>query len=139
MLARRALTKAEVTKRLAARTSEGVRAAALGRLEQLGVLDDRALALRYARDALTRRSLGRHRIHAELTRRGIPADVVAEAIECAVDHDSERAVALAVLERFRARHARRDDDEKARPAAFRHLVGRGFPAALVRDLLAISL
>lgn len=139
MLARRALTRAEIESRLAGRTTEEVRAAALRRLEELGVIDDRALAVRVARDAVVRRGLGRYRIRAELLRRGVPDAVVADALEEALEGDPERVAATAALARFCGRRGAASSQQKVRAAAFRHLVGRGFPADLVRDLLEVSL
>jgi SOS response regulatory protein OraA/RecX len=135
MLARRALTRAEIETRLAARTTEPVRAAAMARLEELRVLDDEGLAERLARDALERRSLGRYRIRAELLRRGIAEEITERVIAEEVPTAVERGAAEAVLGRFRAARGSRIESRKAEAAAFRHLISRGFPADLVRDLL----
>jgi hypothetical protein len=49
-------------------------------------------------------------------------------------HGSGRKAHAAAAQRARMAAAR-----KLRDAAFRHLIGRGFPVALVRDLLACSI
>lgn len=145
MLARRALTRAEVESRLLARSDEAISAAAMERLERLRVLDDEALALRLAEDALVRRSLGRYRIRTELLRRGIAEELADRTIAEVVNEEGERESAALVLARFRTARGRRDragdpdERRKGASAAYRHLVGRGFPAGLVRDLLGLSL
>jgi SOS response regulatory protein OraA/RecX len=54
--------------------------------------------------------------------------------------EDERESARVELERFlRSRARRREARERTAAAAFRHLIQRGFPAELVRDLLGVSL
>jgi regulatory protein len=139
MLARRALTRAEVESRLIAKVGEAISSEAMGRLDALRVLDDEALAMRMVDDALARRGLGRHRIRAELLRRGIAAEMAERIVDEAVMDDAERAAATAALARFRKARSGVADPRKATAAAYRHLVSRGFPAGLVRDLLGVSL
>jgi regulatory protein len=136
MLARRALTRAEVVEKLGRRVDPDECAAALVRLDEMRVLDDRALAERVAHDGLVRRGFGRHRIRSDLLRRGVAAAVVEDAIGRVFEDEAERAAASAALARFRKRRGGRDQTaQKAAAAEFRHLIGRGFPAGLVRDLL----
>lgn len=136
MLARRALTRAEVIEKLGRRVDPGERDAALARLDEMRVLDDRALAERVAQDGLARRGFGRHRIRSELLRRGVETAVVEDAIGRVFEDDAERATAAAALARFRRRSSGRNSTpQKEAAAEFRHLIGRGFPTGLVRDLL----
>lgn len=136
MLARRALTRAEVAEKLVRRVGPDARDAALARLEEMRVLDDRGLAERIAHDGLVRRGFGRHRIRAELARRGVELAVAEDAIGRVFDDEAERAAAEASLARFRKRRGGgRFTPQKEAAAEFRHLIARGFPAGLVRDLL----
>jgi len=140
MLGRRALSRAELEKRLVVDFGEGPTAFVLARLEELRLVDDRALAERVARHRFEVGRAGRYRVRAELRRRGVPEEVLEDAIACSVPQGGERAIARAELERFlRSRERRREARERTAAAAFRHLVQRGFPAALVRDLLGVSL
>jgi len=136
MLARRALTRAEVAEKLVRRVGPDTRDAVLARLEELRLLDDRGLAERIAHDGLVRRGFGRHRIRSELVRRGVEPAVAEDAIGRVFEGEAERAAAETALARFRKRRARgRFTPQKEAAAEFRHLIGRGFPAGLVRDLL----
>lgn len=136
MLARRALTRAEIADKLGRRVDPDERAAALARLDEMRVLDDGALAERVAQDGLARRGFGRHRIRSELLRRGVEPAVVEDAIGRVFEDEAERAAASAALARFRKRRGSRGQaPQKEAAAEFRHLIGRGFPAGLVRALL----
>jgi regulatory protein len=136
MLARRALTRAEVADKLGRRVDPDERGAALARLDEMRVLDDRALAERVAHDGLARRGFGRHRIRSELLRRGVEPAVVEDAIGRVFEDEAERAAASSALARFRKRRGSRGQTRQKEAAAeFRHLIGRGFPAGIVRDLL----
>jgi regulatory protein len=136
MLARRALTRAEVADKLGRRVDPDERDAALARLDEMRVLDDCGLAERVAHDGLARRGFGRHRIRSELLRRGVEPAVVEDAIGRVFQDEAERAAASAALTRFRKRRGSRGQaPQKEAAAEFRHLIGRGFPAGIVRDLL----
>ncbi len=127
--------------RIAGRFGDEEAARVVRRLGELRLLDDRDWAERFARDRFERGGYGRERIRAELVRRGLDAADIEAALAAVVSDEGERARAAAVLARFRglraARAGRRADDggARAREAAFRHLIGRGFPLDLVRDLL----
>jgi len=136
MLTRRALTRAEVAEKLGQRISQEECDAALARLDDMRLLDDRGLAERVAHDGLVRRGFGRHRIRSELLRRGIEPAIVEDAVGHVFEDAAERAAAAAALARFRKRRGDgRNSPQKEAAAAFRHLIGRGFPAAMVRELL----
>jgi regulatory protein len=140
-LARRALSRAELDAKLRARGfSEEIVASVLARLEELRLIDDRALAERVARRRFESGRAGRFRVRVELRRRGVPDDILEDTVASAVPQERERVSASTELERFlRSRERRRETREKLHAAAFRHLIARGFPADLVRDLLGVSL
>jgi SOS response regulatory protein OraA/RecX len=93
------------------------------------------------RDRFERAGYGRERIRADLRARGIAAQEIRTAIASVIDDAKERACAARALERFcarrgPARHGGTEDaTRRVRDAAFRHLVGRGFPVGLVTELL----
>ena len=140
-LGRRALSRAELERRLAhAEFSAPTIDAVLARLEELRLVDDRALAERVARRRFEAGRAGRYRVRTELRRRGLPDELVDDAVSRSVPSDGERASARSELERFvRSRARRRETRQRTEAAAFRHLVARGYPADLVRDLLGVSL
>ena len=92
--------------------------AALGRLEAMGYLDDRAYARAFVETRARR--YGPRKLRALLLARGVPEEVVEEVLpEARVEE------ALAVLRRYRHR------EDKAR--AVRFLEGRGFPLGVALE------
>ncbi|MCL5966410.1 MAG: recombination regulator RecX [Deltaproteobacteria bacterium] len=125
MLSRRALSEAEVRERLAGKGFPGAEVAAVGvRLKELGLLNDRDLALRLARSYREARRYGPARIAWALRNRLFPAALVAEAVRSACPPGEEVAAAADALRRKWKNGAPRDRKEAAR--AYRFLAGRGF-------------
>jgi regulatory protein len=149
MLARRSYARRALFDRLRERFSEDEAEAAVERLAGLGLLDDRDYAERFVRDRFDRAGYGPHRIRRDLLRKGVDSTVADIAIQSAVSADDERHKAIDVLARFRRRRPRAPEDPGAcegreagrseAQAAYRHLIGKGFSASLVRDLLDVSL
>lgn len=152
MLARRSYAQRGLLDRLRERFPEQESEAAVERLAELGLLDDRDYAERFVRDRFGRAGYGPHRIRRDLMRKGVGAEDADAALASLIDASDEREKAVAALERFRSRRpvvaeddADRDTAElrEARRAAsqaeFRHLMAKGFSASLVRDLLDVSL
>jgi len=149
MLARRSYARRALFDRLRERFSEDEAEAAVERLAGLGLLDDRDYAERFVRDRFDRAGYGPHRIRRDLLRKGVDSTVADIAIQSAVSADDERHKAIDVLARFRRRRPRAPEDPDAcedreagrseAQAAYRHLIGKGFSASLVRDLLDVSL
>ena len=112
LLARKGYSRAALRAKLAARFGEAEAEAALGRLEAMGYLDDRAYARAWR--------YGPRKLRALLLARGVPEEVVEEVLpEARVEE------ALAVLRRYRHR------EDKAR--AVRFLEGRGFPLGVALE------
>ncbi|MCE7012057.1 recombination regulator RecX [Kibdelosporangium philippinense] len=60
----------------------------LGRLDEVGLIDDKAFAEMWVRSRHTYQGMGRKALSVELRRRGVDNDTVAEAV-AAVDEESE--------------------------------------------------
>ena len=104
-LARRDLTVAELDQRLArAGVPNEARDGVLERLRDARYLDDRRVALNRA-TRLAERRLGDAAIRADLARRGLPSDVVAEAVN-QLEPEEARARRLVVTLGGGARAAR---------------------------------
>ena len=148
MLARRSYTEAELRARLERRRGADSQSvgAALARLTELGLIDDAAWAERFVIDRFERAGRGRHRIVSELATRGIEAELAASVVARVIDPERERESARALMARLMggpaAAGALPQTGERGRASAYRRLVARGFPAAmirgLIRDLLADS-
>ena len=62
--------------------------AAADRLEELGLLNDRAFAESYARELIQRKRYGLRRVRQELARKGIPRDMAEEVLAPYGEEDS---------------------------------------------------
>ena len=91
------LTAAEQTggmlrQKLLRRYGEEAAEAAVLRMEELGLINDREYSRRFAADAVNLRSWPRRRIAAELQKRGVAEDVIAEALADVTEEEIWRAV-----------------------------------------------
>ena len=117
-LGRRMQSRAELERKLLARTTPEVARAVLGRLLEWGYLDDRAFAEAFVRSR--RERWGELRLRAELARRGVEEGVVREVLAGGEEEGDEAARALALLDKSAWRHK----GEHARMVRF--LQARGF-------------
>ncbi len=133
LLNERPRSTAEVRDRLMRRGyEEGQVQAVLSRLTELGLLDDRAFARAWVENRRAFRPRGRPALEAELRKKGLAPETIAEAL--ANSTPEEEAVQALLLARRRAPALRGLD----RPAFFRRLQAflarRGFSAAVVRQV-----
>ncbi len=139
LLATRSLTVHEIRSRLALRGHgpaevERVVASLLSR----GYLDDRLLAYNLASSLAARRLYGRARVAAELRRRGVPDDAIAEALDRAFAELDEDELALAAARRL-APGGRSPSGDKARQRIARSLLRRGLArGSVVRALRTVA-
>jgi regulatory protein len=113
----------------------------LGRLEQVGLIDDAAFAGQWVRSRHTGRGLARRAIAVELRRKGVADEVAQEAL-AEVDTAAEEQRARELVDR-KLRTIPADTPER-RTTAARRLVGmlarRGYPGGIayrvVREALA---
>lgn len=97
-LTRRGMSRRELERVLLARElDEATVVAELDRLQGVGLVDDRALALDLVSRLRDRKGLGRTAVAAELSRRLLPKDVIAEALDTIeTDDELDTARELAV-------------------------------------------
>lgn len=131
MLARRALSAGEIGSRLAAKGfTEAQAAAAVHRLAELGLVDDRALCVQLARSYRDVRRYGPRKIAGALRLRRFPAALVDEVLRETSSPGEELAAAAAALrKRFRAGLP---PGREGAAKAYRFLSGRGFDPATCR-------
>jgi regulatory protein len=126
LLARAALTEAELEGRLVARGYQPATAArTVARCRELGYVSDERFAHDRAR-ALRARGGGALRIGADLAARGLPDALVVAAVEASRDGEPERTWARRALDRAGSPPAAK---------AWRLLLGRGFPEDVVADVV----
>lgn len=115
-------------------------AAALLRCRDLGYLDDRTFALSHVRDRLRLRPKGRRALRSELYRKGVDRDLAEEAIDLGFEEAGvdERHLARR-LARKRARALSRVAPETARRRLAGYLARRGFPPAVVHQVVKETL
>ncbi len=126
MLARRALSRAELAERLARRGGLAPAVAAeVARLERASLVDDAALARAVCRAQL-RAGRGRRAVIAALKRRKIARDAAAAALAELAAGDGENAALAAAFAKAAAKHRfwRRLPEERRK--VVRYLLARGF-------------
>jgi len=102
-------------------------------LLERGYLDDASFARQWARNLAVNRLLGNRRIEMSLREKGIPAELIGEAIAGAREEISEReAIGRLIARREKSRKV---TDPKELRRLGRNLVGRGFPPGLVFEIL----
>jgi regulatory protein len=104
---------------------------ALGEMQRLKLVDDRAFARRWVERSLGGRPAGRRKVALELRRKGIAADLIDETLEEFADSLGSAEVAVEALRRQGWRY-RRLDGERARRRMFGFLARRGFDMELAR-------
>jgi regulatory protein len=106
----------------------------LEKLRRKGFLDDERYAERFARTGLAVRGLGRHRLRAELVRRGVTRPLVEHGLTEALQEVSEAAVVEGLAQKYWRMHLR-DEPERRIQKLWAFLLRRGFPSDLVRSRL----
>jgi regulatory protein len=101
----------------------------LGRLEGVGLVDDRAFARQYAEQRFGSRREGRRAVVSGLRAAGIPSELAEAAADAAPDEEEERADELA---RARAGRSTGVDAPKAFARLTSLLVRRGYSAEIAR-------
>ena len=135
MLARRALSLAEVVERLEGRGfGEAAVRAEVARLGHAGLLDDETLARAVCREQL-RAGRGRRAVVATLKRRRVAKDAAAEALAELAESDREGAALAAAVAKATSKHRfwRRLPEERRK--VIRYLLARGFGLDEVRRAL----
>ncbi len=135
LLVRRSHFERELERKLTQRGYAEVEVAeTFERLRGEGLLDDERTAGELIRSRLARAPVGRHKLRADLVRRGVPSEIITEALEV-LTPDDDRELARQAAERWlrTRRSGRPADREKA--ALARHLAGRGFTRRAVYSAL----
>ncbi|NIR44860.1 MAG: regulatory protein RecX [Gemmatimonadetes bacterium] len=138
-LSYRQRTRLEVRRKLLERgfdeeTVEG----AMGRLENVGLVDDVAFIGAYVRDRVAHRPMGVRRMASELYVKGIPRDEAIPHIEATLAEEGidEEAMAWRVGERKAMSLRVRDEPQDVRRRRLReHLHRRGFGPRVIREVV----
>jgi regulatory protein len=136
LLAYRSQTSSELRDRLQRRGyTATIVDEVLRQLESDGYIDDRKVALDWARYRLQAKPLGRRRLAWELRRRGVPAESLEEVLrEVYSEFDEVTLAEQAARKRLRSKELRRSARDRQRDA--RYLLSLGFDADTVAAALA---
>jgi regulatory protein len=136
LLAYRSQTSSELRDRLARRGyTATIIDEVLQRLASEGYLDDRKLALDWARYRVQTKPIGRRRLAWELQRRGVPSESIEEVLrEVYSEYDEVTLAEQAARKRLRTKELPRSVHERQREA--RYLLRLGFNADAVAAALA---
>ncbi len=107
---------------------EDAAAAALDRLAQVGLVDDRAFAAAWVSSRQAGRGLAGRALAGELRRRGVDAEVVAEAVATIEPEAEELAARTLVARRLPALRGVPEEARRRRLVAL--LLRRGYPTGL---------
>lgn len=132
------LARARTTKQVRERLleegfGEDVVEEVIGRLEELGLLDDRKFARAWVEERLRLRPRWRRVLREELLRKGIPEDVAEEALDEGLSEVDEALLAEGLLRRARGRYRNLEPDKALRRMRD-FLLRRGFSWEAVKEV-----
>lgn len=126
------------TKSGAPRFSTEATEAALGKLENLGLINDETYAQHLARSLIRRKNLGRTGLRFQLRSQGIAADVVERALEDSLEgSDESQRAAQALAKRLPRWQALPAPQRRAK--AYQYLARLGFESDVIADALSVAL
>ena len=133
LLEYRNYSKRELTEKIArtAASREAAQAAA-GRMEELGLIDDRRFGEDYARELFSRTGYGARRAAQELRRKGLDQELVQELVEKYGSPEQSEENIRRVLEK---KYPGWREDEKVRRRAFAALQRLGYSYQEVREAM----
>ena len=133
LLEYRNYSKRELTEKIArtAASREAAQAAA-GRMEELGLIDDRRFGEDYARELFSRKGYGARRAAQELRRKGLDQELVQELVEKYGGPEQSGENIRRVLEK---KYPGWREDEKVRRRAFAALQRLGYSYQEVREAM----
>ena len=133
LLEYRNYSKRELTEKIArtAASREAAQAAA-GRMEELGLIDDRRFGEDYAREQFSRKGYGARRAAQELRRKGLDQELVQELVEKYGSPEQSGENIRRVLEK---KYPGWREDEKVRRRAFAALQRLGYSYQEVREAM----
>lgn len=126
-------TAQQIFLKLTKKYDEEISAAAVARMQELGLIDDERYADRCARDLVNIKHFAPRRVKQELRRRGISDEDIEAALEQFLECDPRFEIARAVQRRFRKLER---EDEKSVARVFSALVRLGYQYDDIRYVLA---
>jgi regulatory protein len=122
-----ARTEKELLQKLSADYSKEISSRVIEMLKGYGYIDDTAYAIAYTKDCFNLKSWGRQKIKAELKRKGVNDEIIANVFECLDFDESDNAYEL-LKKRLRG-NTILDRNEKAKQ--YRYLLSKGFTSDVI--------
>ena len=135
LLERRSHSKKELAEKIARTSDRETALSAAEKMEELGLVNDKDFAERYAFELFERKRFGKNRVRQELYRKGIDKDIIDEILENYADMDTEGQL-LAILE---SKYPLYNEDERVKRRAVAALQRRGFSFADIRAVMSVDL
>jgi regulatory protein len=104
-------------------------------LKELGYLNDQTFAAELASSRIRNKSWGRKKISFDLAKRGITAALIDSALEGFTEEKETSTAEEAFCKWIKKRGATLPLEKKIFESAFRHLLSRGFPSAIIYRVL----
>src|SRR5262249_28216122 len=125
ILARRSYSEGELRERLIAKRAAdaGALEACIGRLKELGYLNDELFAHNYASYRVATKPLGRAKLARELARKRVSANAIGDALDLVFAEDTEERLIERAVSRYIRAHGRPADRAGTR-RLFDHLARR---------------
>ncbi len=132
LLTARPRSRAELAQALRRRgVPEEIGESVLERLSEVGLVDDVTFAETAVHSGHTHRGLGRRALSAELHRRGVPADIAADAVAALRPEDEEQRARELVRRTLRTRTTRAREPATLAGRLAGMLARKGYPEGLV--------
>lgn len=131
LLGQRAYTERGLYDKLRERANERDAAAAVARMKELGYLDDRDYAHRYAEEVTRTKGFSRLRVEQELLRRGVGREIIDETLGL-LEEEPRQAIARVI----RRKYLRCLGDEKGVQRTIGALTRLGYRYGDIREVIA---
>ncbi len=112
--------------------------AVAARFRDLGYLDDAAFAKQRARSLAINRLWGNRRIEVTLRGKGLPRELIGEALTLAREEITEREAITQLLHNKGRGQGISPEDKREKRRLIQSLMGKGFPPGLIFEILSIS-
>lgn len=121
LLSRRDYTKKELLKKLVLEYGEIASDQVILRMQELGFIDDKKYALKYARDLIFRKHFAKQRARFEMSKKGLESDVIEEALmQVELDPVEE------IIKLIKTKFIFQIKDEKSKRRTINNLIRKGY-------------
>lgn len=132
LLERRSHSKQELANKIARTMDRDSAVAAAEKMEEIGLVNDRDFAERYARELFERKKFGKIRVKQELKLKGIDKEIIEDILLIYEDFDVEEQIKNILVSKYPLYK----EDEKVKARAVAALQRRGFSFSDIRGVIS---